>query len=113
MNEKGAKRWAKLMVETLNDTAKHMTQDTRVRPSINTFLSHFFGKYAAEFNFENLETFGDTNPPMKQKFNFMNMTNDAIEAMSETDLKEALIGRGVDVANYQQKTDLVNKALSL
>lgn len=113
MNEKGAKRWAKLMVETLDDSAEHMTQDKRVRPSINTFLTHFFGKYAAEFNFENRETFGNTNSPVKQKINFMNMTSGAIEAMSETELKEALMGRGVDVGSYQDKIGLVNKALSL
>jgi len=113
MNEKGAKRWAKLMVETLDDTANHMTDDPRVRPSINTFLTHFFGKYAAEFNFTVRETFGDTNPPMKQKINFMSMTSDAVEAMSEAELKEALIDRGVDVASYQDKIQLVNKALSL
>ncbi len=41
------------------------------------------------------------------------MTSDAIEALTETELKEALIGRGVDVSNYQDKTELVNKALSL
>ncbi|MBL4892641.1 MAG: hypothetical protein JKX91_12635 [Rhizobiaceae bacterium] len=113
MNEKGAKRWVKLMVETLDDSTGHMTQDERVRPSINTFLTHFFGKYAAEFNFENRETFGDTNPPLKQKINFMNMTSDAIEAMSEAELKKALIDRGVEIANYQDKMALVNKALSL
>ena len=113
MNEKGAKRWAKLMVETLDDTASHMSNDPRVRPSINTFLTHFFDKYAAEFNFSVRESFGDTNPPMKQKVNFMSMTSDAIEAMSEMELKEALIDRGVDVAHYQNKMQLVNKALSL
>jgi truncated hemoglobin YjbI len=113
MNERGAKRWVKLMVEALDDSANHMTHDIRVRPSINTFLTHFFGKYAAEFNFSSHETFGSTNPPLKQKVNFLNMTSDAIEALTETELKEALIGRGVDVSNYQDKTELVNKALSL
>jgi truncated hemoglobin YjbI len=67
MNEKGAKRWVKLMTETLDNSAEHMTNDLRVRPSINTFLTHFFGKYAIDFNFKNQETFGDTNPPMMQK----------------------------------------------
>jgi len=38
---------------------------------------------------------------------------DAIEALTEAELKEALIGRGVDVSDYQDKTALVNKALSL
>ncbi len=113
MNEPGAKRWVKLMVEALDDSAHHMTDDTRVRPSINTFLTHFFGRYAEEFNFTNRETFGDTNPPVRQKFNFLNMTSDAIEAMTEAELKEALVGRGVDVAKYRDKTELVNKALSL
>ncbi len=113
MNEKGAKRWAKLMVETLDDSTKYMTQDERVRPSINTFLAHFFAKYADDFNFDVHETFGETNPPMKQKINFMNMTSDAIEAMSEAELKKALVARGIDVANYQKKIELVNKALSL
>jgi len=113
MNEKGAKRWVKLMVEALDDCAIHMTPDIRVRPSINTFLTHFFGKYATEFNFANRETFGSTNPPMKQKINFLNMTSDAIEAMSETELRDALTGRGVDATKLQGKAELVNKALSL
>jgi len=113
MNEKGAKRWVKLMVETLDDCAIHMTRDIRVRPSINTFLAHFFGKYATEFNFANHETFGSTNPPLRQKINFLNMTSYAIEAMSETELREALTARGVDATNFQDKTELVNKALSL
>jgi truncated hemoglobin YjbI len=113
MNERGVKRWVKLMVEALDDSANHMTNDIRVRPSINTFLTHFLGKFADEFNFSSHETFGDTNPPLKLKVNFLNMTSDAIEALTETELKEALVGRGVDVSNYQDKTELVNKALSL
>ena len=113
MNEKGAQRWAKLMVETLDDSAMYMTDDVRVRPSINTFLTHFFGKYASEFNFSNRETFGTINPPVKRKINFMNMTTDAIEALPENELKEALVGRGVDVSIYRDKKELINKALSL
>ena len=113
MNEKGAKRWVKLMVAALDDSTRHMAGDIRVRPSINTFLTHFFGKYAKEFNFKNRETFGDTNAPFAQKINFLNMTSAAIEAMSESDLKEALAGRGVDVSALRNKTELVNKALSL
>jgi truncated hemoglobin YjbI len=113
MNDKGAQRWVKLMVETLNDTAKHMTSDTRVRPSINTFLTHFFGKYAEEFKFSNDAVFGDTNPALMRKINFMNMSTDAIEALSESELKEALAGRGVDISQYQDKKALVNKALML
>jgi hypothetical protein len=38
------------------------------------------------------------------------MTSDAIEALTETELKEALIGRGVDVSNYRDKKELVSKA---
>jgi len=41
------------------------------------------------------------------------MTSDAIEALSEAELKDALIGRGVDITKCQDKTALVNKALSL
>lgn len=113
MNEKGARRWVKLMVDALDASADHMTQDPRVRPSLNTFLTHFFGKYATEFNFANRESFGETNPPLKRKINFLNMTSDAIEALSEEELKEALMGRGVDVTQYRDKEQLVNKALSL
>ena len=113
MNEKGAKRWVKLMVETLDASEHHMASDARIRPSINTFLTHFMGKYAAEFKFKNVETFGAINAPMKQKINFMNMTSDAIEALTETELRDALSGRGIDVTDYQAKTDLINKALSL
>ena len=113
MNEKGAKRWVKLMVEALDDSQIHMTDDPRVRAGINTFLTHFFGKYADEFNFKNCETFGDTNSPFKRKINFMNMTIDAVEALSEAELKVGLIGRGIDITQYRDKRDLVNKALSL
>ncbi|MGI9356758.1 MAG: hypothetical protein ACR2PF_16560 [Rhizobiaceae bacterium] len=113
MNEKGTKRWVKLMVEALDDSENHMTNDTRVRPSINTFLTHFFAKYATEFNFSNRETFGRTNPAVKRKINFMNMTSDAIEALPEIELREALVGRGVDVSKYREKAELVDKALSL
>jgi truncated hemoglobin YjbI len=113
MNEKGAQRWAKLMVESLDASADHMTTDARVRPAINTFLTHFFDKYASEFSFKNLETFGDTNPAFKRKINFLNLTSDAIEALSESELKEGLAGRGVDVTKYAHKAELVNKALNL
>lgn len=62
MNEKGAARWSQLMFDTLEGSAQHMAVDARVRPSINTFLTHFMGKYAAEFQFENRSMFGETNP---------------------------------------------------
>ena len=71
---------------------------TRVCDQASTHFSlTFFGKYARDFGFENLETFGDINPPLKRKINFINMTSDAIEAQSEDELSEALIGRSVDV----------------
>ncbi len=113
MNEKGAARWASLMVATLNDSAIHMTEDARVRPSINTFLTYFLGKYAKEFGFKPSSVFGSTNPPVKFKVNFMNMTSDAIEALTETELREALVGRGVDASKYRGKKELVNKALEM
>ena len=113
MNERGAQRWVKLMVETLDASAHNMTADERVRPGINTFLSHFFAKYAEDFQFENRESFGPTNPPFKRKINFLNMTEAAIEALSESELKDALTERGIDVAEYPDKRSLVNKALSL
>ncbi len=113
MNEKGAKRWVKLMVDTLDSSASVMTDDPRVRPAINTFLTHFFAKYAADFNFANNESFGELNPPFKRKINFMNMTSDAIEALAEDELRDALGDRGIDVDNIKSKTDLVNMALSL
>ena len=52
MNEKGAERWSRLMIETLDSSAQHMTEDPRIRPSINTFLTHFMSKYSQEFAFE-------------------------------------------------------------
>ena len=113
MNEKGAKRWVELMVETLDTSPDLMTDDERVRPAINTFLTHFFGKYATDFNFENKETFGPTNPAYRRKLNFLNMTSDAIEALPEDELRDALKDRGIDVSAYQDKMALVNKALSL
>ncbi len=111
MNDKGAARWVKLMVETLDDSAIHMTADTRVRPSINTFLTHFLRKYAADFRFKTSSVFGETNPPVIRKINFMNMTSEAIEALTEIELRDALVGRGVDTSEYHNKKELVNKAL--
>jgi truncated hemoglobin YjbI len=113
MDAKGARRWVKLMVETLDATTEYMSDDARVRPSINTFLTYFFGKYASDFGFENRETFGELNPPMMTKINFRNMTSDAIEALSDEALRGALVARGVDVSGYHSKEALVNKALAL
>ncbi len=113
MNEKGAKRWTKLMVDTLDSSAEHMTDDPRVRTSINTFLTHFMGKYSQEFAFENQSVFGATNAAIARKLNFLKMTSEAIEALSEAELSEALEERGVDVSKYNGKEGLVNKALMM
>lgn len=113
MNDKGAVRWTKLMLETLEASADHMTDDPRARPAINTFLTHFMGKYADEFTFNNNSVFGETNAPVKRKLNFMNMTTEAIEALTEIELREALEQLGVDASQYPGKQDLVNKAQML
>lgn len=62
MTEDGAKRWVDLMVQTLDASDAQMAGDVRVRIALNTFLSHFLAKYADDFGFETVETFGDTNP---------------------------------------------------
>lgn len=113
MNEKGADLWSKLMLETL-DASLHLTaDDPRIRRSINTFLSFFMSKYADEFAFENRSFFGETNPSYKRKVNFRKMTEQAIAALSETELAEALSDHGVDVSKYESKAAKVNKALML
>ena len=66
MNEKGARRWVTLMVDALEASGPLMGDDPRVRVSLNTFLAHFFAKYAQDFKFENRETFGPINPPVRQ-----------------------------------------------
>lgn len=113
MNDKGAARWVKLMNETLNDPSLDLSDDPRVKPAIATFLTFFLGKYADEFNFATTGDFGECNPVVKRKINFMKMTSDQIEALSESELTEALLARGVDISLLQTKTELVNKALSL
>ncbi|MCX7560210.1 hypothetical protein OS190_11575 [Sulfitobacter sp. F26204] len=113
MNDKGAERWSHLMLETLDATSDLMTQDPRVRISINTFLSHFMTKYAADFAFENRSFFGETNGPFKRRINFMNMTEQAIKALSEGDLKQALADRGIDISRFEDKEALVRKALMM
>jgi truncated hemoglobin YjbI len=113
MNSDGAERWLKLMRLTLDSSEQYMTEDPRVRRSINTFLSHFMTNYAVEFGFDTDGLFGDTNPPLRRKVNFLNMTSDAIEALTEEELREALIGRGVKGIEGDDKVALVNKALSL
>lgn len=66
MNEEGARRWVTLMVASLEASKPLMGDDPRVRASLNTFLAHFFAKYARDFQFENCETFGPINPPVLQ-----------------------------------------------
>jgi len=113
MNDKGSGLWSKLMLETLEASSEVMTNDPRVRTSINTFLSFFMGKYAEDFQFENRSFFGETNPPYKRQINFMKMTEQAIEALSEDELSAALTDRGVDVSRYEGKAAKVNKALMM
>jgi truncated hemoglobin YjbI len=113
MNAKGARRWTELMVTTLNDPVTALTDDPRVRPATNTFLDFFMRKYAEEFGFDTALLFGDTNPPLKRRINFLKMSSDEVETLSEEDLTEALRDRGVDVSALGDKEALVNKALSL
>jgi truncated hemoglobin YjbI len=61
MNDRGAARWVVLMNETLEACADHMTDDPRVRIAINTFLTHFLGKYVVEFSLGDLGAFGEVN----------------------------------------------------
>ena len=113
MNEKGAERWIKLMVETLDAYQNYMTRDPRVRASLNTFLGYFMDKYEQEFGFQTTSVFGPKNAPMSRKVNFMNMTDADIEALSEAKLKEGLAGRGVGVKKQLQKSELVKLAKRL
>ncbi|CUH41483.1 truncated hemoglobin [Ruegeria atlantica] len=113
MNDKGAERWVALMRETLDSSLDLMAADPRVRTSINTFLAYFMTKYADEFRFQDRHIFGETNGPIKRRINFMKMTTEAIEGLSEKELCDALIARGVDVARYPNKQALVSKALMM
>ena len=113
MNEKGAERWIKLMVETLDTSQKYMTRDPRVRDSLNTFLGYFMDKYEEEFGFQATSVFGPNNAAVSQKMNFMNMTDADIEALSEAELKKGLAGRGVGVNKQLQKSELVELAKRL
>ena len=87
MNKKGAERWIKLMVQTLDDTAEYMTDDPRIRVSLNTFFAYFTAKYAADFGFQTPIMFGQTNAPINRKLNFMNMPDSKIETLSEIELR--------------------------
>lgn len=111
MNDKGAERWVTLMRQTLDSSGDLMTDDPRVRTSINTFLSYFMSKYAEEFAFEDRHLFAETNGALKRRIDLMKMTTAAIESLSEQDLRDALAKQGVDVSNYPNKSALVEKAL--
>lgn len=113
MDARGAERWTRLMLETLEASPRHMTGDPRVRPALNTFLSYFMEKYASEFSFENTSVFGELNPPVRRRINFLKMTSEAIEALSEDELRAALSDHGVDTSAYSGKQQLVDKALML
>jgi truncated hemoglobin YjbI len=113
MNDKGAQRWSQLMLDTLNDTVPQISHDPRIRISINTFLAHFMTKYAEEFSFSNQSFFGETNPAIKRKINFMKMTKEDIEGLSEAELNQALQNLGVNVADYPDKKALISKVLMM
>ena len=101
------------MIETLQACDAQINYDPRIRPSINTFLQYFMSKYAAEFGFQASHLFGPTNPAVRQKINFMNMTDTAIEALSDADLKEGLLAPGVDLSSSEERQALIKKAQSL
>ena len=61
----------------------------------------------------NRSFFGKTNPAYRRKINFMKMTEQAIEALSEDELSAALADRGVDVSKYEGKAAKVKKALMM
>lgn len=113
MTDKGAERWSQLMLEALDDSMPLLAADPRLRVSLNTFLAYFMGKYAEEFAFENRSVFGETNPAFVRKINLRNLSEAAIEALSEAEISAALQARGVDVSQYQGKAALVSKALML
>ena len=113
MNDRGAERWSELMLKTLNASAYLQVEDPRIRTSINSFLTFFMTKYAEDFAFENRSFFGETNGPYKRQINFMKMTSNAIEQLSQEELRNALADRGVDVAQYVDKDALVKKALMI
>lgn len=113
MNDKGAKRWCELMLQTLNDPSLDLTSDTRVRTSVNTFLSYFMSKYADEFNFKETGYFGKTNSALKRRINLMKLSSDEIEALEEHELQEVLAARGADLSLYPDKAALLSKVLSL
>jgi len=113
MTQQGARLWVELMNETLNDPNLDLTSDPRVRTSVNTFLAFFMAKYAEDFSFDSDHTFGATNPPLKRRINFMKMTSDQIEALTEQELLDELVARRVDTSQFNNKEAMVNKALSL
>ena len=121
MNAKGATRWVSLMKATLDDPDLDLTADLRVRPALNTFLSFFIDKYADDFDLgsdfgpdsRNKNYFGEINQPFIQRINFLNMTSDEIEALSDNALRLELIARRIDVSQYPDKKALISKALSL
>jgi truncated hemoglobin YjbI len=63
MNDRGARHWVSLMNQSLIACADQMTADPRVRLSLNTFLTHFLGKYIDEFNLGQVGAFGQLNSP--------------------------------------------------
>ena len=81
MTDKGAKRWCELMRQTLDDPTLDLTDDPRVRISLNTFLSFFMDKYAEEFHFKETGYFGETNSPLKRRINLIKLSDDEIEAL--------------------------------
>lgn len=113
LNDRGAARWVALMVETLDDPELDLTSDPRVRPALNSFLGHFMSKYAEEFAFSDCGDFGERNAPFRRRLNFLRLSSDDIEALSEAELIAEFETRGVDVSQFEGKDALVAHALRL
>jgi len=56
--------------------------------------------------------FGETNPALRRRINFLNMTSDAIEALPEKELIDQLSQRVISVSVFKDKSAVLNKALS-
>jgi len=113
MNARGAARWVELMKATLDESQHDLTDDVRVRTAVNTILSFFMDKYADDFKFDNNFLFGDTNQALKGRINFLKMSTEQVENLSEAQLRDELAARNIDVGLLTDKQALVNKALSL
>jgi len=107
--------WFTSVFKRVGSKERHvLTQSSMWIDVMGGGMQYHGGEFRLNFHHNhNASVIGELNPRVIRRINFMNMTSEQVEALSEVDIKAELQARGVDVSELTNKQALINKALSL